>query len=148
MPDDLTQITFNAQIAALEEKIGSLRRTLFATTLGGAAVLAIVIGWGVNARSPAAPGADTIEARSFVVRDNQGRARAVLQSLDDTGAQLVFFRDPVKGDAWRARAMPGPFVFAVRDWRGNAQLVLRNTDGTRIDLDPRTVTSGGSSRPR
>ena len=142
MPDE--SFGTSTQVAVLEEKINSLRRQLTTAIVMGVLILAAMIGLVANGRSLVGRGSSTIEAQSFVVRDPQGRARAVLQSMGDAGAQLVFFREPMLTETWRSRSMRGPFSFAVRDWRGHAQMLLTATDGPRLDLDPNSVSIGRS----
>jgi len=132
------------QVAVLEEKVNSLRRQVITVTVMGVLVLVVLVGLKVGERGS---GDDTIEARNFVVRDTRGQARAVLQCMEDRGVQLVFFRDPLKGDTWRARSRPGPFSFGVRDWGGDGQMLLTAANGNRLEMLPSTFTIGrnGSS---
>ena len=136
----------STQFAVLEEKISSLRRQLITITVMGVLLMAALIAFQARGRSSPGPGAGTIEAQRFVVRDAQGRARAVLQSLESNGAQLVFFREPLAGDRWRSQVMPGPFAFGVRDWRGNPQLVLTNAEGAQVALMPNSLALSRSDR--
>jgi hypothetical protein len=133
----------NTQIGILEEKLDSLRRQVISITVMGVLVLGVLIWMEVDRRASAGHAVDTIEAHNFVVRDSQGQARAVLQSMDPVGVQLAFFRDPQPSDTWRDRAREAPYSFGVRSWRGNAQMVLNTRDGEQVTLMPSSLSMSG-----
>jgi len=137
----------NTQVGVLQEKVDSLQRQISWFYVLVALLLATLIGLHVYRRAVEGRGGGTIEGRNFVVRDAHGNARAVLQSMDPVGVQLVFFRDPLPGDTWRDRAGQGPFSFAVRDWRGNAQMTMSKRDEGRLDFQPGSIAMSRGEKP-
>jgi hypothetical protein len=117
--------------------MGSL---LVVLAMGGAAW------WVSNHMSTGVPSA-TVEAQQFIVRDGQGLAHAVLESLDSGGTQLVFFRDPVPGDAWRQHTGTGPFSFGVRSLSANSQLMISDRDGGQLQVTSDNLSFGRSGKP-
>src|SRR5262245_66696810 len=71
----------------------------------------------LSERMTAAATPETVEAQHFVVRDAQGFARGVFESLGEGGTQLVGFRDPRPSDQWREPAGTGPCRLGVRPRR-------------------------------
>jgi hypothetical protein len=135
------------RLEAAERELRGARRAMWM----GSFLVVLAIGggaWWVSdtmMRSSAAGG--TIEAQQFVVRDAQGRAHGVLESLDSGGTQLVFFRDPVPGEKWRELTGTGPFSFGVRSLRANSQLVLSDREGGQLQVTSENLSFGESGKP-
>ena len=90
----------------------------------------------------------TIEAQHFVVRDAQGAARGLLELTDDGATQLVFFRDALPGEEWRAHAKAGPFSFGVRSLSAHSQLVLGDREGANCQLTTGNLSFAINERPK
>jgi len=121
------------RLEAAERGLRGARRAMWmgsflvVLAMGGAA-------WWVSNAIPAGVAPATVEAQQFIVRDAQGLARAVFESLPNGGTQLVFFRDPAPGDRWREQTGTGPFSFGVRSLRDHSQLALSDRDGATFQL--------------
>ena len=134
------------RLEAAERGLRGARRAMWmgsflvVLAMGGAAW------WASNHMSAAVPSA-TVEAQQFVVRDGQGLAHAVLESLESGGTQLVFFRDPVAGEAWRQHTGTGPFSFGVRALSANSQLMISDRDGGQLQITSENLSFGRSGKP-
>src|SRR5262245_11786247 len=121
------------RLEAAERGLKAARRAIWTGSLlvmlgaGGA------VYW-LSERMTAAGAPEAVEAQHFVVRDAQGFARGVFESLGEGGTQLVVFRGPRPGDQWRERAGTGPFSFGVRSLRDQSQLMLGDRDGAVFQL--------------
>ena len=126
------------RLEAAERGLRGARRAMWM----GSILVVLAIGGGVwwfGIRAQVGTPPATIEAQHFVVRDAQGFARGVLESLPNGGTQLVIFRDPQPGDRWRELTGPGPFSFGVRTLSASSQLMLWNRDGANLQIMPGSV---------
>ena len=123
------------RLEAAERGLRGARRAMWMGSLLVAAAIGGGAWWVVN-NMPTGASQETVEAQHFVVRDAQGAARAVLETESPGGTQLVFFRDPQPGDAWRERTGPGPFSFGVRALSARTQLMLWDRDGANLQIMP------------
>ena len=135
------------RLEAAERGLRGARRAMWT----GSILVALAIGggaWWVASHLPAAAASETVEAQHFVVRDGQGQARAVLESSEGGSTQLVFLRDPIAGDGWRAGANAGPYSFGVRSLSARSQVMLSDRGGTTFQLttDNMSFDSTGTTR--
>ena len=134
------------RLEAAERGLRGARRAMWTGSIlvvlamGGAA-------WWVVNNMPTSTGQETVEAQHFVVRDAQGNARGVLESLPNGGTQLVIFRDPLPGDGWRGRTGPGPFSFGIRTLTASSQLMLWDRNGGNLQVMPGTVAMASNEKP-
>jgi len=121
------------RLEATERALRAARRAMW---MGSFLVVLAMCGaaWWVTNRMPTAVAPATVEAQQFIVRDAQGFARAVFESLPNGGTQLVVFRDPQPGEKWRERTGTGPFSFGLRSLSNTTQLMLNDRDGATFQL--------------
>ena len=135
------------RLEAAERGLRGARRAMW---MGSILVVLAVGGaaWWLISRAQVGIAPTTVEAQHFVVRDDQGSARAVLELSDAGNAQLVFFRDPLPGDGWREHAGSGPFSFGVRSLSAHSQLMLSDRDGTNFQLTTDHLSFDSTGTPR
>jgi len=138
--DSHTLEVLTERIEAAERGLRAARRALL---LGSVVVLLVVGGavwWYLDPTLGRGEGPKTVEAQHFIVRDAQGAARAALELSEAGSVQLVFYQDPLPGDAWREHAGDGPFGFGVRSTSTGPQLLLNDHDGKRLQASPTDLT--------
>jgi hypothetical protein len=129
------------RLEATERALRGARRAMWT----GSILVALAIGggaWWVVNNMPTSTSQETVDAQHFVVRDGQGFARGVLESLPNNGTQFVIFRDPLPGDQWRGHTGSGPFSFGVRTLSANSQFMLSTRDGSDIQVTPGSIAMG------
>ena len=144
--DDHTLEGLTLRLEAAERGLRGARRAMW---MGSLLVAAAIGGgaWWLAAHLPASGTQETVEAQHFVVRDAQGNARGVLESLANGGTQLVIFRDPLPGDGWRERTGPGPFSFGIRTLTASSQLMLWDRNGGNLQVMPGSVAMASNEKP-
>jgi len=135
------------RLEAAERGLRGARRVIWM----GSFLVVLAMGaaaWWVVGQMPTGAAAATVEAQQFVVRDAQGFARAVFESLPSGGTQLVIFRDPQPGDRWREQTGTGPFSFGVRSLSAYSQLMLSDREGATFQLMGGNLSFSRNETPR
>jgi hypothetical protein len=135
------------RLEAAERALRGARRAMWTGSILVALAMAGAAWWVVR-NLPSSASRETIEAQHFVVRDAQGSARGVLESLPNGGAQLVMFRDPQPGDQWSGHTGPGPFSFGIRTLSTGSQLMLWDRNGGNLQVTPGSVGMAINEKPR
>jgi hypothetical protein len=138
--DSHTLEVLTERIEAAERGLKGARQAIW---LGSVVVLLVFGGavwWYLDPTLGRGGGPKTVEAQHFVVRDAQGAARAALEVSNGGAIQLVFFQEPLPGEAWREHQEDGPFSFGVRSITTGPQLLLNNREGKRIGITPTDLT--------
>jgi len=145
--DSHTLEVLTERIEGAERGLRAARRAI---VLGSVVVLLVVGGavwWYLDPTLGRGEGPKTVEAQHFIVRDAQGAARAALELSDAGSVQLVFFQDPLPGDAWREHSANGPFSFGVRSTRDLTQLLIADRNGGGLSYSPGNLMMGPRETP-